>query len=192
MREIWKDIDGYEGLYQISDLGKIKSLQRWKPNHNQTGFTGTFKLLEEKILKPKVDRKGYLFVELHKNGKSKHYKVHRLVAKAFIPNPDNKPQVNHINGNKTDNKKENLEYCTNYENQKHAWLIGLQKPRISEKNPKAKKVIQYDLQGNFIKEWNSMMDIERKMNISHTSVSLCCRNKVKNIRGYIWKYKDTN
>lgn len=192
MQEIWKDLKEYENLYQISNLGRVKSLQRRKSNYNQKGFTGTFKLIQEKILKPKVDRKGYLYVQLYKNGKSKMFKVHRLVAQTFIPNLRNKPQVNHKDGNKQNNFIDNLEWCTNTENQKHAWKIGLQKSRFSKNNSKAKKVMQYDLQGNFIREWNCMMDIEREINISHTSISLCCRNKVENTRGYIWKYKNAS
>lgn len=189
--ENWRDIEGYEGLYQISNIGRVKSLERTVPNYNQTGFTNSFKRIKERIMKTKKDRKGYLYVELYNNGKSKVFKIHRLVAMMFLSNVDNKPQVNHLDGNKENNCVDNLEWCTNIENQRHAWYTGLQKPKFSENNPKAKKVLQYDLQGNFIREWNCMMDIERKMNISHTSISLCCRNKVENIKGYIWRYKNT-
>lgn len=110
MREIWKDIEGYEGLYQISNLGRVKSFKRYS---------------EGKILKARKVTKGYLQVTLLKNGKGKNKKVHRLVAQAFIMNPNNCPQVNHINGNKTDNTVQNLEWVTNKENVQHAWNNGL-------------------------------------------------------------------
>lgn len=95
--EVWKDIKGYEGLYQISNLGNVKSLSRKVPNCNQTGFTGSFKIIKEKILKPKKDRKGYFYVDLHKNGKAKATKIHRIVGEMFLNNPNNLPQINHLN-----------------------------------------------------------------------------------------------
>ena len=150
MEEIWKDIyfveNGvtydYRGYYQISNMGRVKSLERWKPNHNQTGFTGTYKLIEEKMLKPKKDKKGYLYVELHKEGKSKTFKIHRLVGIMYIPNLENKPQINHEDTNKENNYVSNLTWVNNDENQRHAWKKGLQKPKFSSKNPRAKKVLQ--------------------------------------------------
>lgn len=109
MQEIWKDIQGYEGLYQVSNFGNVRSL---KYNHTK----------EIKLLKPQTTPKGYLWVCL----KGKKVMVHRIVANTFISNLDNKTQVNHINGDKTDNRKENLEWCTNSENQLHAYKLGLQ------------------------------------------------------------------
>ena len=113
--EIWKDVKGYEGLYQVSNTGKVKSLHYGK----------------EKLLADRFDKKGYLSVRLFKNGKSKTFKVHRLVAQTYIVNPYNKGQVNHINGVKTDNRIENLEWCTNYENCVHAHSNGL----VAKPNP---------------------------------------------------------
>jgi hypothetical protein len=106
VNEIWKDVKGYEGLYQVSNLGNVKS--KWK------------------LLKPWLGKRGYLEVKLSKNGKTKTYKVHRLVAKAFLPEPtiDN-PVINHINANKLDNRAENLERCTQTDNVKHAYSLGL-------------------------------------------------------------------
>lgn len=116
MKEIWKDIPNYEGLYQISSFGNVKSFPR----------KGT-QTRKERILKFKKDKKGYFFVHLSKNNIQKSIKIHRKVAILFIPNPLNKPQINHIDGNKQNNKLENLEWCTNGENQLHAYKIGLQK-----------------------------------------------------------------
>ena len=109
--EIWKDVQGYEGLYQVSNLGRVKS----------------FQLGEGTLLNPSLARKGYLCVELRLSGKRKRFRIHRLVAMAFIPNIENKPEVNHINGIKTDNRIENLEWVTHLENISHAWNTGLGK-----------------------------------------------------------------
>ena len=113
MEEIWRDIEGYEGIYQVSNLGIVRSFNKSKKG---------------KILKQQKEVKGYLTVRLYKSPTDwKHFKVHRLVALSFIPNLENKPQINHINCVKTDNRMENLEWCTNGENQKHAFKNGLQR-----------------------------------------------------------------
>lgn len=121
MKEIWKDIEGYEGLYQISNFGRVKSLPKKNGNSYQ----------EERILKPK-NNQGYMQVNLYKNKKCKSIVIHRMVAKAFIKNEYNKREVNHIDGNKANNRVDNLEWCTPSENQKHAYRIGL-KGRRKEK-----------------------------------------------------------
>lgn len=118
--EIWKDIEGYEGLYQVSTYGNIKSLARPRKNGN-----GKCYIQKEKLLKQTFTSTGYKKVELYKDGKRKSFKVHRLVAMAFIPNPDNKPEVNHINGNKINNNIDNLEWVTSSENSVHAYETGL-------------------------------------------------------------------
>lgn len=118
--EEWKDIKGYENIYQVSNRGKIRSMDR-----KIITVTGKIKNLKGKIIKPHFDKDGYLQISVHKNNKQKHGKVHRLVAEAFIKNPYKKEQVNHIDGNKQNNNVMNLEWCTDKENKEHAKLKGL-------------------------------------------------------------------
>lgn len=167
-KEIWKDIFG--GKYQISSLGNIRSL-----NYHRE------KRIKE-LSKLKMPN-GYTTVKLCVDGEVKRYSIHRLVANTFIPNPKNKPQVNHIDGNKQNNNVDNLEWCTKSENQIHAVRNGLQKTI---------PILQYDLQGNFIKEWESSSEAGRHIKISPTNITACCNNRMKTARGFIWKYKDAN
>lgn len=169
MKEIFKDIKGYEGLYQISNFGNVKSLKR------------------NIILKPSSNRKGYLHIILYKNHKSKNSIIHRLVAQAFIPNPENKPQVNHIDGNKRNNNVNNLEWVTNSENQKHAFKLHLQ-TNSGNNNPRARKINQYDLNGKLIKTWNSIYEITKELGINRSSIWRCCIGKYKKSHNYIWRY----
>lgn len=166
--EVWKDIPGYEGKYQVSNLGNVKSLSWHKKN-------------EARQLKQKHDRRGYPMCFLFKEGHRRTFSVHRLVALAFIPNPDNKPQVNHINGVKTDNRVENLEWCTNMENQLHAVKTDLKS---------TVKIIQYDKNGNFIKEWPSMTKAADAMGVTKESLFACCNGISKTSKNFIWRYKE--
>lgn len=136
IEEKWKDIEGYEGLYQVSNLGNIKSLERKVLCKN-----GEFKTIHEKNRKPFKDKDEYLGLTLSKNGKLQTIKVHREVAKAFIPNNNNKEQVNHIDGNKNNNIISNLEWCTNQENRNHAIKNGLANQR-GEHNPMSKLTLE--------------------------------------------------
>lgn len=178
MKEIWKDIKGYEGLYQISDLGRIYSIAR----KNTKGG----------ILKGSK-RNGYKTVVLWKNGKYKTYQIHRLVAENFIVNHKNKETVNHKNGIKTDNRAENLEWATQSENIIHAWKTGLTKSFTLGKRGKlcknSKVVLQVDKNTNkTVDKFYGTMEASRKTGICQQSINNCCNNKRRTAGGYIWKY----
>ena len=180
MQEIWKDIKGYEGLYQVSDLGRVKSLKRYKKNHTK------LQLIEGKIMSihkqyGKKDNE-YLSIVLYKNNIAKNKFIHRLVAEAFLDNYDENLQVNHKDGNKLNNNVENLEMLTRNENVLHAYNV-LKRKHIEN------IVLQFDLQNNLINEYINVCEASRKTNICRTCISDCCNNKLKTAGGYIWKYK---
>ena len=187
MEEIWKDIEDYEGYYQISNLGRIKSLER-TIEHAKCGI----KKVKERIMKNKK-LFGYERIGLCMDGVIKYYFIHRLVASAFIPNADNKPEVNHINGIKNDNRVENLEWVTISENRLHAYRIGLQFPskpmtgRSGKNSPTSKQILQYDLNGRLLAEFVSAKDAEVNTGINH--VYRCANGLRKSAGGYVWKYK---
>ena len=175
IKEIWKPIEGYNGLYQVSNMGRVKSLER----NVVKGKGGLYKI-EEKILKGSKDKDGYLCVNLSKDGKVKTHKIHRLVAQAFLPNPNNLPQVNHRNENKTDNRVENLEYCdSKYNNNFGTRTEKTQKP-----------ILQFTKNGDFIKKWNSATQIQRELGFYNSHISNCCKGKYKSAYGYEWGYAD--
>lgn len=167
--EIWKDIEGYEGLYQVSNLGNVKSLKR----------KGR---LEERLLSQVKDKDGYLAVQLYKLGEGKRTSVHRLVANAFLPNPDNLPQVNHKDETPSHNNVDNLEWCT----QKYNNIYGTRIQRITDKLKKT--VYQYTLDNQLVKVWKSVMECERN-GYSHRHISKCCLGKSNTHKGYIWRYE---
>ena len=173
IEEVWRDIDGYEGLYQVSSEGRVKSLKR-KGRKN------------EYILKPVVTNCGYSQVGLRSGGKQKMFKVHRLVCQAFHENPDNKPQVNHINEIKTDNRASNLEWSTAKENMNHGTRNSRAGKAIAKAN--SKQTEQYTLDMELIKVWPSAREAERKTGFDQSTISKVARVKYKQAYGYIWKY----
>lgn len=138
MEEIWKPILGYEGYYEVSNLGEIRSLDRWM-KHSRVGFfSKKLGKIKEKVIDPKGC--GYYYVGLYKNSVKKTFRVHRLVAKAFIPNPENKLYVNHIDNNGLNNKVENLEWCTAQENSHH--MVKQGRSLTGETHPNSKLGIE--------------------------------------------------
>ena len=164
MDEIWRDIKGYEGLYQVSNKGRVKSLKYGK----------------ERILRPRDNGDGYLNVVLYKNTASQSRCIHRLVAEVFIPNTQNKPQINHKDECKTNNTVENLEWATAKENSNY----GTRNERVS------RKILQYSKSGEFIKEWQGALEVERELNINHSNIAACCKCKRNFAGGFIWRYKE--
>lgn len=192
MKEIWKDIYGYEGKYQVSNLGRIKSLSRKRWN----GFTYANK--KEQILKLRLNQHGYLHVCLYdRNRNSKDVEIQRLVAQAFIPNPNNLPCVNHKDENPQNNKVLNLEWCdykynNNYGNHNLKLSLTRQKKKyksIAIKNGRkaSKAVVQFDLNGKQLHIFFSQSEAARETNSTQDGISRCCNGKCKSHNGYLWK-----
>ena len=181
--EVWKPIDEYENLYEISNYSRIKSLSKYKHK----------KIM---ILKPTRDNYNRYYVTLYKNGKGRKYFVHRLVAKTFIPNPDNKPEINHINPvtkDLCDNRVCNLEWATSKENSQWTIKLGhLYKPwlgKFGKDNNKSKPIVRLDTHGNLIDRWENAREIQRTLGIDFRFVSRCCNHKCKTAHGYIFMFE---
>lgn len=181
--EIWKDIKDYEGLYQVSNLGRVKSLERIDNNNHP---------IKEKILKNQTDKDGYLWICLH-GIKIKKVQVHRLVAQAFIPNPNNLPQVNHKNEIKDDNRPVNLEWCDT----KYNINYGTRNKRVGQKLrnnfKRSLPIVQIDIKTNFlVAEFPSVMEASRQTGFNEVAIRRCCKGRTKTSYGYKWKYKEAN
>lgn len=193
-REIWKDIPGWEGLYQVSNLGRIKSLAR---DYRICNVATVHK--KEKILKQQTIKFGYKHVELNYNGHARNYPVHRLVAMAFIPNPENKPHIDHIDTIPYHNNVENLRWVTPSENannsitaqkrKKIKYISGPKNPLFEDKSPDSKPVLQFDKQGNFIARYSCCHQAMRKNpGFSFSSIARACRGERYTYKKFIWKY----
>lgn len=191
MAEVWKDIKGYEGVYQVSNLGNVKSL-----NYGRTGI--------EHNLKQKIygSGSGYYYVGLSMYGKVRMLRVHRLVAEAFIPNPQNLPQINHKDENHFNNNVDNLEWCDEVYNanygtrkrriaetrqKKYGFTPSWEKEKIKNEKLELKKIKQISKNGQLIKIWDSPLTASIELGIDISSICKCCKGKYKTAGGFIWK-----
>ena len=170
MREEWRDIKRYEGYYQVSNTGKVKSLER------TVRCARGYKIVPEKILEGYDNGNGYLYVKLCKEGKKKQYRINRLVAQAFLDNPNNLPEVNHKDEDKANNCVENLEWCTKQYNIEYS---------------RAKAVIGISKVSGLILEFPSAMEAERQTGISNKHISACLKGRRKSAKGFYWHYAES-
>jgi len=173
--EQWEDVQGYEGIYQVSSLGRVKSLSRTVVTN------GTCRKINEKILKDNIDKHGYVYYFLYKNGKCQRVKCHRLVAKTFLDNPNGYNLINHKDENKRNNAISNLEWCDpaynlNYGNRSKKYM---------------KPVLMIDSDSKeVIRKFDSLKQVETELHISHSKVSAVCYGKRKTAGGFCWRFAD--
>lgn len=181
-KEQWKPIPLYEGLYDVSTLGKVRSIAQYTNHHNIVARP------RPRMLKHEITHDGYVRVSLSNRGVQKHMMVHRLVALAFIPNPNNLPQINHKDENPQNNFVDNLEWCTGKQNCNY----GLHRQRISQrlntKHHLSKPVARLDTSGNIIETYKSTREAARKIGVRSENISRCCNGKYKLVCGSKWKY----
>jgi hypothetical protein len=170
MNEMWMPIYGYESLYEVSNMGRVRSLPR--------------KTTRGKILSPAIDKDGYYKVNLVDGERSKTYGIHRLVAQAFIENPFNLPVVNHKDENKQNNRADNLEYCTVKYNTNYNGATT--KRGFSQR----RAINQYDLDGNFIARWSGAIEIKQSLGYMACNISSVCQGHRKSAHGYLWRYDE--
>lgn len=174
---VMKDIKGYEGIYAVTNEGKV-----WSYN-------------KKIFLKPREHTKGYMRVMLFNNGNRKDYYIHRLVAEAFLPNPNNNPEIDHINSNRADNRLCNLRWVTKKENRNTEHHIKALSKSLKEgktqpgaNNGKAIAIIQCDENGNFIRKWDYIRQAAKELNLNSKYISLCCKRKIKQTKGHYFRY----
>lgn len=187
MEEIWKSIDGFEGYYEVSNTGRVRSVERQvSPKQKRKGG--------ERVVS--FGKNGYAGLMLYRDGNiSKKQLVHRAVAKAFIPNPENKPHVNHINSIRNDNRVENLEWCTSSENRIHGIKYGNVKTmsfwtgKKGKNHPLSKVIVQKTLEGEIIAEYYGSYEAQQATGIRRECIVGVCAGKFKTLKGYKWEYK---
>lgn len=179
MNEIWKPVKNYEGYYQISNLGNIRSIERITTSKNNVN-----RRYKSRQLKTSLNENRYVVVVVRVNNVHYNFKIHRLVAESFIPNPDNKATVNHIDGNKQNNNVLNLEWSTHSENIKHAF-----KNNLNNNENQYKPVLQYSKQGEFIHRFNSISEAKKVLKITGGHIGEVCKGSMKTAYGFIWKFE---
>lgn len=193
-QEIWKDVIGHEGFYQVSSVGNIKALERLVKNKS-----GGFHLKKSMPMKLSDDKDGYKIIIFNNNGITKRTSVHRVMAFAFIPNPENKTSVNHINGIKWDNRLSNLEWCTISENGIHAHrVLKIKHPakgKFGSDNPSARGIIQYSKDMVELNRFGSRRDAQEATGVNKSTINECLNGRLKTAGGFVWiklKYIETN
>ena len=181
--EIWKPIKGFEEFYEISNYGRIRSLDRVIIQKGKFG-QDTNHIYKGKIVKLFVYKDGYARVGLHKNGEMKTYSVHRLVGEHFLEKKPGKDCINHLDCNKANNNVNNLEWCTQSENIQYAYDNRTKIP------PHQKKISQYDMAGNLIQVWESMAEAARSLGLQQSNISKVCLGKRSQTGGYKWAFTE--
>lgn len=182
MKEIWKDIKGYEGYYQVSNFGRVKRLARKTTRNNGKSENANY-TLKERIKKPQIQTQGYLHVVLYKDGFCKTCRLNRLVAEAFVENPESKKEVNHKDGNKLNNNADNLEWVTSSENIRHAYKKGIIKHYT-------RKVVQLSEDGTVLNKFDSLKDAADFVNGTKSGICLACKSVKSKYYGFFWRYDD--
>lgn len=183
--EIWKDVPEWENIYQVSTIGRVRSLDKMTKSRPAKG----------RIRKPNIQNSGYLFVSFHEKGKAKNFLIHRLVAIIFLEKIDGKDFVNHKNGIKTDNRVENLEWCNKSENLKHAFDTGLKtitKRHLDRlikwnKTEHGIKVSQYTKFGEFVQSFGTMVEASEKTGLNYNAIVDCVQGRHKTCGGFVFK-----
>lgn len=189
--EIWKDVKGYEGIYQVSNLGNIKRLERISnfKSVNQHKEYKTTRKIKERLKKQTINQCGYYQTTLYKDSNRKNVLVHRLVAQAFIPNPENKPTVNHIDGNRTNNNINNLEWATYPEQQLHVNHILGKKSIISKQcREKRAEQLRKKVKRSDGKIYKSIREASKDSNVHSGNIVRCCKGILNKTGGYSWEY----
>lgn len=181
--EIWKPVKGFEGLYEVSNMGRVRSLDRVVYQKNKFGRMSRH-IYYGQIIKQQKQRNGYFIVNLYRNGQIEKCLVHRLVGSCFLEKKDGKDCINHLDCDKSNNRAENLEWCTQSENVQYAYDVGAMKP------PHMRKVAQYSLDGVLLKVWESQSEASRNLGIYQSNIYKVCSGKRNQTGGFIWKYID--
>lgn len=178
---IWKTVKGYEGLYEVNNLGEVRSLKRNGNRHFGIGTYGG-------IVLKQISNGKYMRVSLCKDGNEKNHTIHRLVAEAFIDNPDNLPMVNHKDENPFNNKVENLEWCDAKYNTNYGTAV-YRRAKAHSISDKCIRILQYTIDGIFVKEWISASAAARGLNASQGNIWSCCNGNRRQTKGFVFKYK---
>lgn len=186
--EIWRDIKDYEGLYKVSNLGRVKSVDHYVCYNKRNN---KLSLCKGRLLRPVANNMGYLRVNLSKEGNTQPYLIHRLVAETFIPNPDNLPEVNHKDETPKHNYVENLEWCSHIYNMGYGTILERKSKKMTGKpSSHISPVQQYNLDGELISEYKSMTEAHKRTGISLSNICFSCNNEGKTAGGYRWIKKN--